>query len=131
MLRGWGKLRRAFPGPTCPAGPSKRAQRDARGHRPGMVETPLSFAAKTMLPLAREEPLPPSLRSTPPHPPPPPTPPPHPRCCRDGCFISRGYDATSHFETEIEDVLDLYLRITGKQLDLSSESLAKRQETRE
>ncbi|KAL6782413.1 hypothetical protein ACKKBG_A06680 [Auxenochlorella protothecoides x Auxenochlorella symbiontica] len=47
---------------------------------------------------------------------------------RDGCFISRGYDATSHFETEIEDVLDMYLRITGKVLDLSSESLAKRQE---
>lgn len=47
---------------------------------------------------------------------------------RDGCFISRGYDATSHFETEIEDVLDMYLRITGKVLDLSAETLAKRQE---
>ena len=32
---------------------------------------------------------------------------------RDKCFISRGYDATSHFETEIEDVLDMYMRITG------------------
>jgi hypothetical protein len=29
------------------------------------------------------------------------------------CFISRGYDATSHFETEINDVLDMYQRITG------------------
>lgn len=50
---------------------------------------------------------------------------------RDGCFISRGYDATSHFETEIEDVLDMYLRITGKVLDLSAETLAKRQEQSE
>lgn len=47
---------------------------------------------------------------------------------RDGCYISRGYDATSHFETEVQDVLDLYTRITGKTLDLSPESLAKKQE---
>lgn len=33
--------------------------------------------------------------------------------CRDSCFISKGYDATSHFETEINDVLDMYQRITG------------------
>lgn len=39
----------------------------------------------------------------------------------DGCFISKGYDATSHFETTIDDVMDLYQRITGKELDLSSE----------
>lgn len=26
----------------------------------------------------------------------------------------QGYDATSHFETEIHDVLDLYQRITGR-----------------
>ena len=32
---------------------------------------------------------------------------------RDGCYISKGYDATSHFETEINDVLDMYRRITG------------------
>ena len=30
-----------------------------------------------------------------------------------------GYDATSHFETTVEDVLDMYQRITGKPLDLS------------
>ncbi|KDD75407.1 Rab GDP dissociation inhibitor [Helicosporidium sp. ATCC 50920] len=48
---------------------------------------------------------------------------------RDKCFISRGYDATSHFETEIQDVLDIYTRITGKSLDLSPESLAKKQES--
>ena len=37
----------------------------------------------------------------------------------DKCFISKGYDATSHFETTVEDVLDMYKRITGKDLDLS------------
>lgn len=39
---------------------------------------------------------------------------------RDRCFVSRGYDPTSHFETTVDDVLDLYFRITGRQLDLSS-----------
>jgi Rab GDP dissociation inhibitor len=38
---------------------------------------------------------------------------------RDKCFISKGYDATSHFETTVEDVLEMYTRITGKVLDLS------------
>ncbi|KAJ1902653.1 Rab GDP dissociation inhibitor alpha [Coemansia sp. S100] len=33
-------------------------------------------------------------------------------------FISRSYDATSHFETVYEDVKDLYRRITGKDLVL-------------
>ena len=37
---------------------------------------------------------------------------------QDGAFISKGYDATSHFETEMDDVLQMYTRITGKQLDL-------------
>ena len=32
---------------------------------------------------------------------------------RDKCFISKGYDATTHFETTVEDVLDMYKRITG------------------
>jgi hypothetical protein len=31
----------------------------------------------------------------------------------DAAFISKGYDATSHFESEIADVLDMYRRITG------------------
>jgi hypothetical protein len=48
--------------------------------------------------------------------------------CSDGCFISTTYDATSHFETEIEDVLSMYRRITGKELDLEKEDLRKRQE---
>ncbi len=38
---------------------------------------------------------------------------------RDKCFISKGYDATTHFETTVDDVLDLYTRITGKTLDLT------------
>ncbi|KAJ2487533.1 Rab GDP dissociation inhibitor alpha [Coemansia sp. RSA 2050] len=33
-------------------------------------------------------------------------------------FVSRSYDATSHFETVYEDVKDLYRRITGKDLVL-------------
>lgn len=37
----------------------------------------------------------------------------------DKAFISKGYDATSHFETEIADVLSLYERITGRKADLS------------
>jgi Rab GDP dissociation inhibitor len=37
----------------------------------------------------------------------------------DNCFISKSYDATSHFETTSEDVLDLYKRITGEELDMN------------
>jgi len=43
----------------------------------------------------------------------------------DGCasqlFISKSYDATSHFETASEDVLAIYQRITGEALDLNIE----------
>ena len=41
--------------------------------------------------------------------------------------VSR-YDATSHFETTVEDVLELYTRITGKVLDLSSKDPSKAQQ---
>lgn len=37
----------------------------------------------------------------------------------DKCFISQAYDATSHFETMADDVLSLYKRITGEDLDMS------------
>jgi len=37
---------------------------------------------------------------------------------KDKAFISKSYDATSHFETTCQDVLDLYKRITGKDLVL-------------
>ena len=44
---------------------------------------------------------------------------------QDGCFISKGYDETSHFESVTEDVLDLYKRITGKDLDLENTDVRK------
>ncbi|RKP31778.1 rab GTPase activator [Metschnikowia bicuspidata] len=34
-------------------------------------------------------------------------------------FISKSYDATSHFESANDDIKDMYFRITGKELDLS------------
>lgn len=38
---------------------------------------------------------------------------------QDGCFISKGYDASTHFESTVDDVLQLYKQITGEELDLS------------
>jgi Rab GDP dissociation inhibitor len=43
----------------------------------------------------------------------------------DGCFVSRGYDETSHFEGLTADVMALYTRITGKTLALDRAGLAK------
>ena len=40
-------------------------------------------------------------------------------CAVDRCFISTTYDATSHFGTSSDDVLDLYRRITGTELDMN------------
>lgn len=37
---------------------------------------------------------------------------------KDNVFISRSYDATSHFETVYDDLKDLYRRATGKELEL-------------
>lgn len=37
----------------------------------------------------------------------------------DNCYISASYDPTSHFETTSEDVLSMYKRITGEELDMS------------
>ncbi|XP_071735377.1 guanosine nucleotide diphosphate dissociation inhibitor At5g09550-like [Rutidosis leptorrhynchoides] len=37
----------------------------------------------------------------------------------DNCYISTSYDATTHFESTVEDVIAMYSRITGKTLDLS------------
>jgi RAB protein geranylgeranyltransferase component A len=50
--------------------------------------------------------------------------------CSDGCYISTGYDATTHFETTVDDVLDIYKRITGHDIDLNSKNprLAQQQE---
>ncbi|ORZ31239.1 GDP dissociation inhibitor [Catenaria anguillulae PL171] len=38
----------------------------------------------------------------------------------DGVYISKSYDATSHFETVCEDVFSIYKRVTGKELHLKS-----------
>ncbi|KMZ63557.1 Rab-GDP dissociation inhibitor [Zostera marina] len=37
----------------------------------------------------------------------------------DNCFISSSYDATTHFESTVMDVLSMYTKITGKNIDLS------------
>eukprot|EP01138_Halocafeteria_seosinensis_P015502 gb/GECG01015820.1/.p1 GENE.gb/GECG01015820.1/~~gb/GECG01015820.1/.p1 ORF type:complete len:465 (+),score=69.10 gb/GECG01015820.1/:1-1395(+) len=37
----------------------------------------------------------------------------------DNVYITRSYDATSHFESISKEVLELYRRITGNELDLS------------
>ena len=37
----------------------------------------------------------------------------------DNCYISKSYDAASHFEETAQDVKDLYARITGKKLDMT------------
>ena len=34
----------------------------------------------------------------------------------DNCFISKSYDATSHFETTCADVKSIYKRLTGNEL---------------
>ena len=34
-------------------------------------------------------------------------------------FISKSYDATTHFETTCNDVLDVYQRVTGEPFDFS------------
>jgi len=39
---------------------------------------------------------------------------------KDGVFITKSLDPTSHFETATDDVLNLYKIITGKDLDLEN-----------
>ncbi|EPZ35349.1 Rab GDI protein domain-containing protein [Rozella allomycis CSF55] len=38
----------------------------------------------------------------------------------DNVFVTRTFDATSHFETVCNDIKDVYERVTGKPLDLSN-----------
>jgi Rab GDP dissociation inhibitor len=38
---------------------------------------------------------------------------------KSGIYVTQSYDATSHFETTCEDVLDVYKRITGSQFDFT------------
>nr|BAN37800.1 rab GDP dissociation inhibitor alpha, putative [Entamoeba histolytica] len=37
---------------------------------------------------------------------------------QDGVYITKSYDATSHFETTVEDCLEMYTTITGKKLEM-------------
>jgi Rab GDP dissociation inhibitor len=37
----------------------------------------------------------------------------------DKCFISKSFDATSHFESDCDDLLSLYKRVTGEELDMN------------
>ncbi|KAK1317392.1 hypothetical protein QJS10_CPA05g01497 [Acorus calamus] len=37
----------------------------------------------------------------------------------NNCCISTSYDASTHFESTVQDVINMYTRITGKVLDLS------------
>lgn len=46
----------------------------------------------------------------------------HPAARSDKCYISTGYDPTTHFETTIDDVLDLYRRITGEVPNLDAKN---------
>jgi len=38
---------------------------------------------------------------------------------KDKCFISQSFDATSHFESDCDDLLNLYKRVTGEDLDMN------------
>ena len=38
---------------------------------------------------------------------------------QDKCFISTSLDATSHFESDVDDMMKLYKRVTGEDLDMN------------
>jgi len=38
----------------------------------------------------------------------------------DNIFITRSYDATSHFETVVDEVNDVWKRVTGQELVLKA-----------
>jgi Rab GDP dissociation inhibitor len=39
--------------------------------------------------------------------------------CLFVCLFAQSFDATSHFENDCDDLLSLYKRVTGEELDLS------------
>ena len=45
----------------------------------------------------------------------------------DSIFITRSYDATSHFETVVEDVQDVWKRVVGKELVLKKREVEVQQ----
>jgi len=47
---------------------------------------------------------------------------------QDKVFITSSYDATSHFETTVQDVLDVYKRITGKDLVMKPKAQEEQQQ---
>lgn len=47
---------------------------------------------------------------------------------KDGIFISRSYDATSHFETTANDIVDIHERITGEKFDWKNMKVANPEE---
>lgn len=40
---------------------------------------------------------------------------------KSNLFITKSYDATSHFESATDEILELYTRITGEVLDMNIE----------
>lgn len=48
---------------------------------------------------------------------------------QDQVFVSKSYDATSHFETVCDDVKDLYKRITGKELVLKQRQTQEQEQS--
>lgn len=47
---------------------------------------------------------------------------------KDHVYISKSYDATSHFETTTDDVKDIYFRVTGKPLVLKKRPTVEEEE---
>jgi len=47
---------------------------------------------------------------------------------QDGIYITKSYDATSHFETTVEDCMEMYTKITGRVLDLSKDPAVGQQQ---
>jgi Rab GDP dissociation inhibitor len=37
----------------------------------------------------------------------------------DKCYISSSFDATSHFESDCDDLMSLYERVSGEKLDMN------------
>jgi len=50
---------------------------------------------------------------------------------KDQVFISKSYDPETHFDKSCEDILDIYKRITGKDMDLSPPKKEQEQESKE
>merc|ERR1711924_83753 len=53
---------------------------------------------------------------------------PKPGTGEDGIFLTESYDATSHFETAVLDVLNVYKAATGEALDLDNMKLQEPEE---